>query len=81
MFGTIAVWILSSAVVFVGLVSGRTSVLQRRLRLGDLNWKAALVASALVGAVPAFVYAQLSEPRVEVPEDLGSRVAVPASQP
>ena len=78
MFATIGVWVLCSAAVFVGLVFGRTSVLQRSLRLGDLNWKAALVVSALIGAVPAFIYGQLSGPRVEVPESLGDRVSVPA---
>ncbi|MBM3506917.1 MAG: hypothetical protein FJX64_04170 [Alphaproteobacteria bacterium] len=78
MLATLSIWVLCSAVVFVGLLFGRTSQLHRRLRIADLDWKSALVMSLIVGAVPAFVFDQVNHRPVDVP---GSIMPVPLLPP
>ena len=72
MSGTLIVWLACSALVFVGLVIGRTSIVHRRLRISDLDWKAVLVISLVVGAVPAFAYSQATR-FVAVPDNVDDR--------
>ena len=76
---TALIWAISALVVFVGLVFGRTSRLHRRLRITDLNWKAAAVISVLVGLVPAFVFDQANRRTVEVPEQVDDRAGIPST--
>ena len=75
--GTFVVWVLCTAVVLVALLFGRTSNLHRRLRLTDLDWRAALILAAIAGAVPAFIYQQLSRPTVELPPAVSDQPILP----
>ena len=76
---TAVIWAISTVVVFVGLVLGRTSHLHRRLRITDLNWKAAAVISVLVAAVPAFIFDQTNRDTVDIPEDVDDRASIPSA--
>ena len=75
MSGTLIVWVVCSALVFAALVIARTSVVHRRLRVTDLDWKAVLVIAAVVGAVPAFAFSQASR-FVSVPAEVNDRGGV-----
>jgi hypothetical protein len=77
MWVTLFVWALCSVVVLAGLLFGRTSRLQGRLRLADLNWKAMLLLSVIVGGVPAFVFDQLNHRKVEVPSTIADDPVLP----
>ena len=79
MFNTLVIWFICSVAMFTGLVFGRKSVLRRRLKIADLDWKAVAVISLLVGAVPAFLYDQARSRSVDIPETVDDRGAVPGS--
>ena len=79
MFNIVVIWLICSMVVFTALVLGRTSLLRRRLKIMDLDWKAVAVISILSGAIPAFLYDQASSRSVEIPETVEDRGAVPGS--
>jgi len=79
MFNTVLIWLICSVVVFAALVLGRTSLLHRRLKMMDLDWKAVAVISILAGAIPAFLYDQARSRSVEIPETVDDRGAVPGS--
>jgi hypothetical protein len=76
---TAIIWVISTVVVFVGLVLGRTWRLHRRLRITDLNWKAVAVISVLVAAVPAFIFDQINRDTVDIPEDVDDRASIPSA--
>ncbi|MDA1132218.1 MAG: hypothetical protein O2905_03225 [Proteobacteria bacterium] len=76
MINTILIWAICSAVVFAALVYGRRSILHRRVKVVDLDWKAVAVISMLAGALPAFLYDQARSRNVEVPPAVDDRAAV-----
>ncbi len=77
MYATAFIWVLCTAAVFVALAAGRTSRLHRRLRMSDLDWKAILVLALIAGAVPAFIYDQVSHRTVDLPDAVINEVVVP----
>jgi len=79
MFNVVVIWLICSMVVFTTLVLGRRSLLHRRLKIMDLDWKAVAVISILAGAIPAFLYDQACSRSVEIPETVDDRGAVPGS--
>ena len=56
MTATIAIWVTSSVAVFVSIVFARNFILHRRLRIADLNWKAAAVTAMLIACVVTFFF-------------------------
>ena len=62
------VWVGTFVVVFGALVLGRGSRLHRRLRIGDLDWKAVIVFAAIAALIPAFFYEPLTRDQIAVPE-------------
>ena len=77
MVATITIWVIASAAVFVSVVFGRNSVLHRSMRIGDLDWKAVLVISILIGGAAAFVFNQATPRAVDVPAQMDDRAGVP----
>ncbi len=77
--GAFVIWIVITATIFVGLVVWRESQLHRKLKLGDLHWKAAIVLAALLALLPAFVFDHLSKGAVDIPAGIAERSGVPVS--
>jgi hypothetical protein len=77
-----AVWAVATAVLVGALLFGRGTQMQRKLRLGDINWKAALVFAAVLALLPAFFVSQLNRSTAEVPSSVSdeSSVAIGAAK-
>ena len=70
MTATIAIWVISSVAVFVSIVFARNFILHRRLRIADLNWKAAAVIAMLIASVVTFFFELIPHPPVDVPTEI-----------
>jgi hypothetical protein len=70
------VWLGTFAVIFGTLVLARGSGLHRRLRLGDLDWKAVIVFAGIAGLIPAFFYEPLTRDQITVPEGVAENPIV-----
>ncbi len=79
--GAFLIWIVVTATLFAGLVVWRESHLHRRLKLGDLHWKAAIILAALLALLPAFVFDHLSKSTVDIPAGIAERAGVHVSPP
>jgi hypothetical protein len=77
MTATFLIWATCSAFVFASIALGRNSVLHRRLRISDLNWKAVAVISVLIGGGVAYLVDQATSRVVEVPAEIDDRAGVP----
>ncbi len=77
MAATFLIWAICSVAVFVSMAFGRNSVLHRRLRIGDLNWKAVAVISLIIGGAVAYLVDQATSRAVEVPTEIDDRAGVP----
>jgi len=81
MMGAFVIWIVVTATLFASLVIWRGSHLHRRLKLGDLHWKAAIILAALLALLPAFVFDHLSKGTVDIPAGIAERHGVPVLPP
>lgn len=77
MAATILIWAICSVAVFVSMAFGRNSILHRKLRMGDLDWKAVAVISILIGGAAAFLFDQATPRSVDVPTEIDDRAGVP----
>ncbi len=77
MTATITIWVICSVAAFVSMAFGRKSSWHRRLRIGDLDWKAVAVISMLIGGAVAFMFDQATHPAVDVPTEIDDRAGVP----
>ncbi len=64
------IWLGTTVVAVLALVVGRGSGLHRRLRISDMDWKAVIVFCAIFGLIPTFLYGQLANDQVAVPEGI-----------
>jgi len=70
------VWLVATCVLVGALFLGRGSRLQRKMKLGDINWKAAIVFAAVLGLIPAFFVGQLNRSTAEVPSGVADESSV-----
>jgi hypothetical protein len=77
MVATFTIWVICSVAVFVSMAFGRNTILHRRLRLGDLDWKAVAVISMLIAGGVAFLFDQATHLPVDVPTEIDDRAGVP----
>ncbi len=67
------IWFGTTVVAVLALVLGRGSRLHRRLRISDMDWKAVIVFCAIFGLIPTFLYGQLAQNEVAIPEGVAEK--------
>jgi hypothetical protein len=75
------VWLIATALIVGVFYLGRGALLQRQLRLGDLNLAAAIIFAGVIATVPAFFVSQMSRSTAVVPADVADAAAVVAGAP
>ncbi|MDP6879464.1 MAG: hypothetical protein QGF15_01240 [Alteromonas macleodii] len=76
---SLGAWFISTITVLALIYFGRGTFLQRKLRLADLHWIAAITFAAVIGLIPAFFTSQMGRSTAELPEGLADDKAVAAS--
>lgn len=75
------VWLIATALIVAVLYFGRGTLLQRKLRLGDLNLPAALIFAGVIALLPAFFAAQFDRTTAVVPDGVADETAVATGAP
>lgn len=74
---TFLIWLSFTSFSLVLLIYGRTTVLNRKMKIPDLDWKSALVISMIIASIPTFIYDQFKSRDVSIPPSLNEKIIVP----
>ncbi len=75
------VWLIVTILIVAVLYFGRGTLLQRKLKLNDLNLKAAIIFAAVLALIPAFFVGQLDRSTAVVPDGVAEDTAITAGRP
>jgi len=70
------VWLVVTILIVAALYFGRGTVLQRKLKLSDLNLRAAIIFAAVLALIPAFFVGHMDRSTAVVPDGVAEGTAI-----